>query len=130
MAKILIVEDSPTDRRLLSSVVMGLGHAVVLAGDGETALRVLNLHVDTDLVITDLSMPAIDGFQLIEELQSADPAIPLIVVTGTVPGPKLMSTLLSNGPLRFVPKPIERANLIAEIGSLLSERCVTKGSES
>jgi CheY-like chemotaxis protein len=79
---ILLVEDHQ-DTRQMYAEFLGIGFHVLTAGDGEQALEMVRLH-HPDLVITDLSLPGIDGFELITALRR-DPSfesIPIICLSG------------------------------------------------
>ncbi len=80
--KILIVDDSKTMRDMISFTLNGAGFTVTEAEDGVQALASLN-NVRFDLVITDLNMPNLDGFGLIEQLR-ANPSYkftPILMLT-------------------------------------------------
>jgi len=79
---ILLVEDHQ-DTRQMYAEFLGMGFEVLTAPDGEQALEALKLHCP-DLLITDLSLPGIDGFELIAQVRQ-DPgfrAIPIICLSG------------------------------------------------
>lgn len=69
--KILTVDDSKTMRQMVSFTLKGAGFEVIEAEDGLNALEVLG-NDKVDLVITDLNMPNMDGFGLIDSLRSHD----------------------------------------------------------
>lgn len=80
---ILIVEDDPDERRIFSMYFRFVGGEIVEAGNGEEALRAAADH-RPDLVLLDLSMPVMDGWETIRRLQT-DPEtrhIPVVAVTG------------------------------------------------
>ncbi|KXL51777.1 phytochrome-like protein cph2 [Anaerotignum neopropionicum] len=66
--KILVVDDSVTDRKIIKSLLVG--YDVLLAGDGMEALRIVEDNSDIDLIILDLNMPNMDGFQVLKVLKS------------------------------------------------------------
>jgi twitching motility two-component system response regulator PilH len=82
MAKILIADDSPTAAAVIQRMLAPLGHTILLVSDGEEAVRqIQNEH--PDLVILDIIMPKVNGFQLCRTIRS-DPELkdlPIIVVT-------------------------------------------------
>lgn len=81
--KILAVDDSRTMREMVSVTLKGAGYEVVEAVDGEDALQVVGKTPKLDLIITDLNMPKMDGFGLIEKLR-ANPAhkfTPILILT-------------------------------------------------
>jgi twitching motility two-component system response regulator PilH len=82
MAKILIAEDSATAAAVLKKALTPLGHTIVVVGDGEEAERQIHLE-RPDLVILDVIMPKLNGFQLCRNIRS-NPALAglkVIIVT-------------------------------------------------
>ena len=79
---ILTVDDSPTMRDLLRSELTKLGYRVIQAVDGEAGLETLR-NEGADIIITDINMPRLDGFGLIEGVRSdaRNRAIPILVLT-------------------------------------------------
>ncbi len=67
-AQILIVDDSSTDRMVIGNMLADF--EILTACDGIEALQVIETHPDLDLVILDLHMPNMDGFQLLEKLKA------------------------------------------------------------
>jgi CheY-like chemotaxis protein len=82
MARILVVDDDEFERTLSRTILEDAGHEVRFAPNGEVALRIFKGGQKIDLVITDLSMPNVDGHQLIQELRSLDPQVRVIVISG------------------------------------------------
>jgi two-component system cell cycle response regulator len=81
-AQILLVEDNPTSRDLLTYLLVAFGHDVVAAGSGEAALDRLS-EMRPDLIICDLDLPGIKGYEIVHRLR-IDPAlatIPVVAVT-------------------------------------------------
>lgn len=82
MAKILIAEDSATAVELIKRTLSPLGHQIVIANDGENAERLI-LDEKPDLIILDIIMPRMNGFQLCRSLRS-NPGfrdLPIIMIT-------------------------------------------------
>jgi DNA-binding NtrC family response regulator len=80
---ILVVEDEPLIRTALADALRHAGYSIVELSEAKEALGHLAEGGSADLVITDLKMPgAIDGVDLVEWLQTALPAVPVIVTTG------------------------------------------------
>jgi DNA-binding response OmpR family regulator len=84
MAKIFLMEDSPPLRRILVRQIRDAGHTVAAFEDGEQS-RNRGIVGDADVLITDLSMPGIDGKTVIRNVSRLRPNLPIIVITGTVP---------------------------------------------
>ena len=81
MSRVLVVDDSPVDRRLAGRLIEKLGDMEVFyAPDGKAALEAVEDHLP-DLVVTDMQMPELDGFGLVEALKAQYPLIPVILMT-------------------------------------------------
>ncbi len=81
MARILVIDDEKEIPRALRKILEGEGHAVEEATDGKTALRRFAGR-PTDLVITDIYMPEMDGIELILRLREAFPESRIIAMSG------------------------------------------------
>lgn len=82
MSKILIVDDLPTEVQLMKSAIADLGHAIVVATDGEQALDLAHRE-NPDLLLLDVVLPRMDGFQVCRKLKK-DPQtskIPVILIS-------------------------------------------------
>jgi len=80
MAKILVVEDDATLRRVVCDFLRQNGHQPVAARDGREALAVLDTeHVE--LMVSDIMMPGIDGYELTKSLRDAGYSIPILMIT-------------------------------------------------
>ena len=80
---VLVVDDEPILRSLLTRVLAGAGYAVLEAEHGEEALmHVLRASAPLSLVITDINMPVMDGIELAGRLRPIHPAIPVLFITG------------------------------------------------
>jgi signal transduction histidine kinase len=80
--RVLLVEDLPSLRRLLRRVLQQAGVTVVEAGDGKVAMEMLSTDSDFDLVVSDVSLPLISGPELADLLQSYQPALPVVLMSG------------------------------------------------
>ncbi len=82
---VLLVEDDRATQSFLNRGLKGLnGFRVLLAGHGQEALDILTRE-EVNVLVTDLQMPVLDGYQLIGEVSARYPHIPIIVVTSTPP---------------------------------------------
>jgi two-component system chemotaxis response regulator CheY len=81
MARILVVDDDEFERTLSRTILQDAGHELRFAPNGEVALRIFKSQ-KFDVVITDLSMPNLDGHELIKELRALDPDVRVIVISG------------------------------------------------
>ncbi|MDQ4126038.1 MAG: response regulator, partial [Actinomycetota bacterium] len=69
MARILVVDDSPEMRHLLTSILVEEGHKVVVAPDGQKALDMV-VADPPDIMVLDIMMPAMDGYMVLKELRA------------------------------------------------------------
>ena len=109
MARVLIVEDEPTDRVIVGSIVEGAGHEVYFASNGVQALNI-QIGVRIDVVITDLHMPHVDGIELIMALRELLPDAAIIAVSGS--GPDLLAAAKRKGVLAALSKPVDPHELL------------------
>jgi two-component system chemotaxis response regulator CheY len=114
---VLVVEDDATMRELLGLHLQGAGYAVRTAADGLEAARAC-LGVIPDLIVSDLHMPKMDGFTLVEMLKSdarlAD--VPVIFLTVDEQGYSRGKEL---GAVAFLTKPILAEKLLSAVASAL-----------
>jgi twitching motility two-component system response regulator PilH len=119
MARVLIVDDSPTDVQNMRNLLQKAGHVVSDASSAEEALNRVRTE-KPDVVIMDVVMPGVNGFQATRTL-SKDPTtahIPVIVVSS-----KSQETdrvwALRQGAREYLVKPIKEADLLAKINTVL-----------
>ncbi|RJK92443.1 response regulator [Paracoccus aestuarii] len=117
--RILAVDDSPTIRALVSKALRNAGFEVFLAVDGVDGVGALS-EADPDLIITDINMPRMDGFGLIENVRAtgAYADVPILVLT-TESGADLKARARSAGATGWIVKPFEDERLIAVIEKVL-----------
>ena len=117
--RILAVDDSPTIRALVSKALRNAGFDVFLAVDGVDGVGALS-EADPHLIITDINMPRMDGFGLIENVRAtgADADVPILVLT-TESGADLKARARSAGSTGWIVKPFEDERLIAVIDKVL-----------
>jgi len=84
-AKLLVVEDEPTTRTLLTQIFVGLGHPVRAAEDGFAALEQIREEVP-DILLSDLNMPGMSGFELLSVVRRRIPNIYVIATSGAFSG--------------------------------------------
>jgi CheY-like chemotaxis protein len=83
MARILLIDDDGASRYLVRRPLEAAGHQVAEAPNGVDGLRLLGRQ-PIDLVITDLRMPQMDGFELINEVRRDFPGIPVVAYTASI----------------------------------------------
>lgn len=80
MFNVLVVEDDSELRELFSTVLENNGYKAFQAKDGEEALDVIDVQY-IDLIVTDIMMPNMDGYELVKELREADYQMPVLMIT-------------------------------------------------
>jgi len=115
--KILLVDDEPAIRQMLTRLLAGEGYHVLPAINGTEALEFAN-HEDFDLVLLDLNMPGLDGWDTFEKLTSNNPLLPIIVITAR---PNQRFTALAAGIGALMEKPLDLQKLFLTIRNLLDE---------
>ena len=113
MARILIVED---EDRIASFVAKGLraeGHLTTTVGDGRDGLEHA-LSGDYDLVVLDIGLPSMDGFEVLDQLRSQGSKVPVIVLTARDSVGDTVSAL-DGGADDYMPKPFRFAELVARV---------------
>ena len=108
MARILIVEDEPTDRVILANLLERMGHQVYVASDGEEAFKTY-LKNSIEIIITDLEMPHVDGLEFIESVRALFSRAAIIAVSGK--GPELLAEAESKGAVAALSKPVDPQEL-------------------
>lgn len=112
-AKILIVDDEPFVRDLLEKVLRRSGHEVVAIATADEALAALEAG-RFDLVLTDVVMPGMDGFDLLRRVKNSHPNIKVIVLTGYA-RMQSISDFLLYGADDYLAKPFQVHELVAAV---------------
>jgi CheY-like chemotaxis protein len=116
--QILVVEDDLLTRKQISEFLREESYEVHEAGDGTDAVKLLeNRHFD--LMITDFSMPQLDGVRLVERIHRKSPNTPVIFVSGYITIDSAKALL--PGMAEILSKPIRLEELLATIKRLLEE---------
>lgn len=119
--KVLVVDDDRGTRDLLQTALEIRGFSVVLTASGKRGL-VLARQEEPDLILLDLKLPGIDGYEVLRKLKSSEDTadIPVMVITGSVTDEELKQrNVLSLGAARFKTKPFAVDELVAEINDLV-----------
>jgi len=122
MAKVLIAEDDLICRRIIVKVVESMGHTAIQSSDGLTCWSVLESNCDIGLLISDIMMPRLSGYELLDLCRQNDKfqSLPIIMVSGVVQL-KEIDDLLKRGANRFLPKPLAIDDLRTYIELLIKE---------
>jgi len=121
--KILLVEDDPDILDLTAYVLRRERFVVIEASDGAQALR--RWKVDRpDLVIMDLGLPSVDGFEVLRRIRDEDQT-PVLVITGRKDAHDILR-VFNLGSDDFVPKPFEYRELVARVRAILRRAQIAK----
>lgn len=132
MFNILVVEDDKNSRRLMCTVLEQYGYTAIPASDGIDALDALDKkHVD--LIILDIMMPRMDGFEFTDTLRKSGCNLPILMVSAKMsPVDKRKGFII--GTDDYMTKPIDEEEMVLRVGALLrrskiaSERKITVGN--
>ncbi len=114
---VLAVDDQPPNLRLLEAVLSPRGYRVIMASSGEQALELLPSS-GADLVLLDIVMPGIDGYEVCRRIRSAPETAFLPVVMVTASGSQEKIRAIEAGADDFVSKPFDQSELLARVASL------------
>jgi DNA-binding response OmpR family regulator len=118
-ARILVVDDTPRNVKLLADLLTVKGYAVTTADSGEAALERIE-SAPPDLVLLDVMMPGMDGYEVCRKVRERPETalLPVVMVTALDPSTERVKGLEA-GADDFLPKPINQAELLARVRSLL-----------
>ena len=120
--RLLVVDDHPGVRGMLSRTLARLGYSVVQASDGEEAIRILEADaLNIDLVVSDVVMPGIQGTRLAAEIENRFPDVTVMLMTGYAPDGLPALQALKRRP-RVLSKPISPRELALALREVLAER--------
>jgi PAS domain S-box-containing protein len=128
--EILIVEDSPTQAEQLNHILEQNNYHVSVASNGKEALSLISKHKPT-LVISDIIMPEMDGYQLCEHIKKDEKLkdIPVILVT-SLSDPSDIIKGLNCGADHFITKPYDEKYLLARIRYIIANSAIGKGYDA
>jgi two-component system, OmpR family, KDP operon response regulator KdpE len=126
-SRILVVDDEPAIRRFLRTSLSAQGFQIEEAAGGEAALELLR-KTPIDVLVLDLGMPDIDGFEVIRRLRSSGSAIPIIVLSSRA-DEKGKVEALDLGADDYVTKPFGIDELLARVRAALRHRLQQQGEK-
>ena len=132
MVNVLVVEDDKNLRKLISTILKQNGYVAFEAENGRIALNIME-HEHIDLLITDIMMPDMDGYELTETIRSANNLLPVLMITAKETFHDKQRGFLA-GTDDYMVKPIDLNEMILRVKALLrrskiaSERKLTIGN--
>jgi len=117
MKAVLVVDDEPLMRSMMTHVLQQEGFSVFAAGCGTQALSLFRSHPgDIGLLISDVVMPEMDGPSLAAKLKAERPDLPVLLMSGYCDGEQL------NNNFEFLAKPFSMSDLLARVRNLAQRR--------
>jgi CheY-like chemotaxis protein len=118
--RVLIVEDSPAGREVITALMEETGAALAVAADGAEAAAILRDGQPLHAALLDLQLPDTDGFALARLARTLRPELPMLAVTAQVTG-ATRASCHESGMTALVPKPVQPAELFAALRALLPD---------
>ncbi|MBW3587996.1 MAG: response regulator transcription factor [Actinobacteria bacterium] len=120
MARILVVDDEPAILQMLKMNLEMEGYEAILAGDGETAIKRIEFE-QPDIVLLDIMMPALDGWQVLQRLQEMSLSKPPKVLVVTAKGGEHdVSKVFELGAVDYIAKPFDVEDLLERVKKVLA----------
>lgn len=124
-AKILIVDDQPANVTLIEKMLDIDGYINVISTTDPTQVEGIYLEQNSDLVLLDLNMPEMDGYQVLSKIREVDPDYPPIIVLTAQSDRESRIKALDLGARDFLAKPFDRVELMTRIRNMLEVRIMT-----
>ncbi len=113
MPRVLVIDDDPQMRNICGRVLAKAGWSVACAADGEDGLRQLEESPEAfEVILLDQLMPGMDGMDVLARIQSIDPGMPVILITGSATE-EYRAEALKKGAFDCLPKPFTPEQLRA-----------------
>nr|MBI3611823.1 response regulator [Nitrospirota bacterium] len=126
LGRVLIVEDEDNVRKVTRLTLQQAGYDVEEAEDGGKAVEVINSGENplmVDAIICDIRMPKINGMEAIAYFRAQYPSVPIIVQTG-FPDIEMATSLLREGVMEYLVKPVEKDKLLAAVARAVEQRAI------
>lgn len=118
MTKILVIDDSSLSRRLMRKILEEASYEVIEAADGFAALEIFSLE-NPQLVMLDLTMPGINGFEVLKQLKNLNPNVKVVVASADVQS-MTKDLAFREGADGFINKPFIAEEILELVQNLLS----------
>ena len=128
LGRVLVVDDEVQVRKPIHLTLSRVGYEVIEAEDGEQAIRTLNSGDNplmVDAILCDIRMPKINGNEAIVYFRNQYPGVPVVVMTG-YPDVELAVSLMKQGVLDYLVKPVSREELLTVVRKAVDQHVVFK----
>jgi len=115
--RILVVEDEVINQKLIGTLLKSNGYSVDIAPDGVVALMQI-IKEKFDLILSDIAMPNLDGYQMLEYMKNNNIDIPVVFLSSHT-GPEYEAKGLKLGASAYIKKPIDPKLLLPSIAGIL-----------
>ena len=129
-AKILIVDDQPANVTLIEKMLDIDGYINVISTTDPTQVEAIYMEQNSDLVLLDLNMPVMDGYQVLARIREVDPDYPPIIVLTAQSDRESRIKALDLGARDFLAKPFDRVELMTRIRNMLEVKIMTKAMKN
>ena len=122
--RVLVVDDEPAVRKVVKLTLEKAGYDVIEAEDGAQAVQEVKSGENPlmlDVILTDIRMPKMNGLEAIQYFQQEFPHVSLIVLTG-FPNIEMATSLMQQGVITYLVKPVERETLLAAVSKAMEKR--------
>jgi PAS domain S-box-containing protein len=116
---VLVVEDEPVVRGVITEMLHDQGYRVLEATDGPSGLRMLRLNERIDLLVTDVGLPGMNGRQLADQARETRPGLKILFITGYAENVAIAKGFLQPG-MEMITKPFDLDNLSQRIREMVS----------
>ena len=116
---VLVVEDDPAIRRLVTMVLQRSGFQVDAAADGLEAVLKLGIS-EYEVIVLDLMMPNLDGFTFLNTFAREEPERLRKVIVTSAASPAVIRERMDSEPFRVLPKPFDIADLVASVRACIA----------
>jgi two-component system, chemotaxis family, chemotaxis protein CheY len=126
LGTVLVVDDEESIRKISRLTLTKAGYEVIEAENGEKAIEVLNTGenpLNVDVILCDIRMPKINGVEAIHYFRTQYPSVQIIVQTG-FPDLNLATSLMKQGIVDYLVKPVEKEKLLAAVAKAAEQRTI------
>jgi CheY-like chemotaxis protein len=116
---VLVVDDEPTVRMLVTETLQDLGYTALEAGDGTAALTIVQSAVRIDLLVTDVGLPGLNGRQLAEAARRVRPGLRVLFITGYAHNAAIGNGGLLGPGMEIITKPFALEMLASKIREMI-----------